>query len=122
MSFCLLYYISCQTSINDSATEILERPNDWLEEQAEEPSQSEQIDKDGDGQAAIEDGGDDCDRENLKLSAFTVRALLGPQLLGRVIQLVGPMASVPEIFVTAAHQMSFMTAALVRKMCNEIVP
>ena len=65
MFFYLLYYISCESPDQDSAVEILERPDDWSEEKNEETNsgdtQESVIDKDGDGQASIEDGGEDCD-------------------------------------------------------------
>ena len=42
-------------------------------------------------------------------------------LLAQVVSLVGPNATGPEMFLTTVFQVSFMTASLVRSMCNEIV-
>ena len=65
--------------------------------------------------------GDKFDRENLKLSAFAVRNSLGPNLLARVVKLVGATASGPEIFIAAVFQVNYMTAYMVRGVCNKIV-
>ena len=65
--------------------------------------------------------GDKFDRENLKLSAFAVRNSLGPNLLARVVKLVGTTASGPEIFIAAVFQVNYMTAYMVRGVCNKIV-
>ena len=64
--------------------------------------------------------GDKYDKENLRLSGFVVRASLGPNLLNRVISLAGATATGPELFLTAVHQVSYMTASLVRSVCNKI--
>ena len=60
--YSLLYYISCSPSRLDTAIDILKRPDDWS---VQDDSSTEQfdteVDKDGDGQPSIEDGGDDCD-------------------------------------------------------------
>ena len=45
---------------------------------------------------------------------------MGPQLLGCVISLVEHAATGLELFIAAVHQVSFMTAALVQSVCNEI--
>lgn len=60
--YSLLYYISCSSSLQDTATDILKRPDDWNNQDdiPKEESESD-VDKDGDGQSSIEDGGDDCD-------------------------------------------------------------
>ena len=64
--------------------------------------------------------GDKFDKENLKLSAHCIRASLGPHLLSRVVSLTGPEATGPELFLTAVQQVGFMTASLVRSVCNQI--
>ena len=67
------------------------------------------------------DFGDKYDKLNLKLSALIVRESLGPNLLARVIGLVGAQATGPELFLTAVHQISFMTASMVRSLCDDIL-
>ena len=43
-----------------------------------------------------------------------------PTLLGWVVSLTGPDATGSELFLAAVHQVSFMTAALVRSVCNKM--
>ena len=64
--------------------------------------------------------GDSHDKLNLKLSGFALRASLGPNLLQRVNSLIGGRASGPEVFMTAIHQIKFMTATVVRSLCNKL--
>ena len=61
------------------------------------------------------------DVENLRLSGFAVRNSLGNNLLNRVISFVGVEATGPELFICALHQVNFMTAGLVRGLCDKIV-
>ena len=61
------------------------------------------------------------DIENLRLSGFAVRNSLGNNLLNRVISFVGAEATGPELFISALHQVNFMTAGLVRGLCDKIV-
>ena len=63
---------------------------------------------------------DKFDKNNLKLSGHAVRNLMGPTLLVWVVSLTGPDTTGPELFLVAAHQVSFMTAALVRSVCNKM--
>ena len=64
--------------------------------------------------------GDKHDKLNLKLSGIAMRASLGPHLLQRVNSLIGPMACGPLVFLTAVHQVKYMTSNLVRNLCNEL--
>ena len=62
--FPLYYYISCSTPLQDTAVDILKRPDDWDEQKQEDnvvEETEQELDRDGDGQDAIEDGGNDCD-------------------------------------------------------------
>ena len=60
--FSLLYYISCSPFLQDTAVDILKRPDDWSGQNDNTTEQVDtKVDKDGDGQSSIEDGGDDCD-------------------------------------------------------------
>ena len=59
--YSLLYYISCSPTIQDTAIDILKRPADWGNQDDTAEQLNTEVDKDGDGQASIEDGGDDCD-------------------------------------------------------------
>jgi hypothetical protein len=62
--FPLFYYISCSTPLQDTAVDILKRPDDWEEQKQEDnvvEETEQELDRDGDGQDAIEDGGNDCD-------------------------------------------------------------
>ena len=65
--------------------------------------------------------GDKWDLENLRLSAFAVRNSMGTNLLNRVISFVGAEASGPVLFLSAITQVNFMTAGLVRGLCDSIV-
>ena len=60
------------------------------------------------------------DHQNLHLSGFVIRNSLGPNLLARVISLAGASTTGPELFMIAVHQVAFMTAVLIRIICNEI--
>ena len=59
--YSLLYYISCSPTLQDTAIDILKRPDDWENQDDTAEQLNNDVDKDGDGQASIEDGGDDCD-------------------------------------------------------------
>ena len=60
--------------------------------------------------------GDKFDKDNLKLSGHAVRNSMGPILLAWAVSLTGPDATGPELFLAVVHQVSFMTAALVRSV------
>ena len=64
--------------------------------------------------------GDKFDKDNLKLLGHAVRNLMGPTLLAWVVSLTGPDAIGPELFLAALHQVSYMTAALVKSVCNKM--
>ena len=60
--YSLFYYISCSPTLQDTAIDILKRPEDWEEQDdGNTEESSSDLDKDGDGQSSIEDGGEDCD-------------------------------------------------------------
>ena len=64
--------------------------------------------------------GDKFDKDNLKLSGCALRNLMGPTLSAWAVSLTGPDSTGPELFLAAVHQVSYMTAVLVRSVCNKM--
>ena len=63
---------------------------------------------------------DEFDKENLRLSAITIRNSLGPNLLQRVSSLLASNSTGPMVFKTALDQVMHMNSTTIRTLSNQL--